>query len=429
VDKYAQWWEIAEVLIEVGSTSAAPASDNEMPIPTKALTRERRITLASSAGVPVRNAVSPARPTTPRASSDTVYHDVAPGSDENGPPDAGLPDKWRASTGRHDLSKRQLEVLQTMLTTSPLTTSITEASATVPFDRTTRVASATGQGRLARLSPITLPSPGESTNIASSPSFPSTSAASVMNKSRRPSRAGLQGLKDFVRSLTTSSSSAQRSVPVKIFESPPSTPAPGPADPLPPVSYVTEAGADSTYPPTRSSFSALGRNQASGPGSGSHRRPSVRAMFRTATLGPSSMPTDEGGAPRRSITPASHAGTLGRDRSRNPPSPTLSSAQSMHIRSLGPVHDADTAITPSNRRISSQIEFQRNCETDRVDSGRSTSAQSAPVDSRLGEGQDGLHIALTPENLGPLLEALKACEAKLQECLRTQRGEAGTMTI
>ncbi|RPD53839.1 hypothetical protein L226DRAFT_540322 [Lentinus tigrinus ALCF2SS1-7] len=102
--KYRLSWECAELLIDLAGgggnqpTSPPPSSQSAPVVPTTAVdsrkNRERAITLAGDEPKPV--VASAPGPTSPPLAS---------------PP----PSQWRASTGRHDLSQRQLLLLREML--------------------------------------------------------------------------------------------------------------------------------------------------------------------------------------------------------------------------------------------------------------------------------------------------------------------------
>lgn len=272
---------MATVLIEVGSTGQGIGQEQSVSYPPEAESpkRSRRITLASdeakfasdlmrrTQSTPLQPAYAPTTSSStimgkaePRKSSLPDPSDVAQSSGflgAGGPPRAS-PDLWRASTGRQDLSKRQLEVLRTMLKTpvsdssipqrndplrgmSTISTSstsafiapgrqeepsgpqayrpsISRASTTdsqysdrslVHFDspRPTRTAGTPGTR-----GPETFPSPNDSAYIVPSQSFPSPITASTLaygrpgsgldpSKMRRGSKVGLAGLREFLRGL------------------------------------------------------------------------------------------------------------------------------------------------------------------------------------------------------------------------------------
>ncbi|KAI0693133.1 hypothetical protein C8T65DRAFT_744844 [Cerioporus squamosus] len=103
--KYRLSWECAELLIDLAGgggdqpTSPPPSSQSAPVVPTTTIdgrkSRERAITLAGDEPKPAVGSSHPG-PTSPPLAS---------------PP----PSQWRASTGRHDLSQRQLLLLREML--------------------------------------------------------------------------------------------------------------------------------------------------------------------------------------------------------------------------------------------------------------------------------------------------------------------------
>ncbi|RDX40290.1 hypothetical protein OH76DRAFT_1413064 [Lentinus brumalis] len=103
--KYRLSWECAELLIDLAGgggnqpTSPPPSSQSAPAVPTTTIdgrkSRERAITLAGDEPKPTLGSSSPGPMSPPLAS----------------PP----PSQWRASTGRHDLSQRQLLLLREML--------------------------------------------------------------------------------------------------------------------------------------------------------------------------------------------------------------------------------------------------------------------------------------------------------------------------
>ncbi|WVQ85261.1 hypothetical protein IAT38_007426 [Cryptococcus sp. DSM 104549] len=296
--EFAQWWEMATVLIEVGSTGRDPSTQASLSSPP----RSRRVTLASDeaksasdalrqasassngslvslpAGIPsgmpgphsqLLNARKISLPDESGSALPT-FSQLSTGS--GGPPRASPPpEQWRASTGRQDLSKRQLEVLRTMLRT-PMSgagsTSGSSAGGTVGsaagsmlsrpgLVRGSSTLSAKGSRLGERLErrreggtpesgggSIKFPSPGDSAHIGSPAESPSLyagggpgaspspspngklklrintgaplglatapSQASLQSvgaktrlEERRMSKAGLAGLKEFLRSLKT----------------------------------------------------------------------------------------------------------------------------------------------------------------------------------------------------------------------------------
>ncbi|WVW82366.1 hypothetical protein I302_104373 [Kwoniella bestiolae CBS 10118] len=356
--EFEQWLEMAVVLIEVGSTGADPSTQASFSSPP----RSRRVTLASDEAKAASAAMSkatsaPGGPIPPVQLSSWRKASLPDPEETNfnmmGPPRAEFPEQWRASTGRQDLSKRQLEVLRTMLRTpmsantpdknrpgmGPRTASTLSASSTSSYLQAQGSPSpnSKGQSHTQRgVTPtpdsgsISFPSPGDSAHIQPSNSFPSPLSAARMNhnqrglKDRRASKAGLAGLKEFLRSLKKdkSTSSVPQSAglpegggglsPLRIksrfgFKNSTSPPA-SPTSPLSP-SFSPNGNNDVFYPTQRSSFSALGAASGAIPqtpqtaqpvltsrsragtessfnrgGLGSEqKRPSIRNIFRTSS--------------------------------------------------------------------------------------------------------------------------------------------------
>nr|XP_031860848.1 uncharacterized protein CI109_003573 [Kwoniella shandongensis]KAA5527920.1 hypothetical protein CI109_003573 [Kwoniella shandongensis] len=333
--EFSQWWEMATVLIEVGSTGKDPSTQASLSDPP----RSRRVTLASDEARAASEAMlkassapgGPSRRVTPHPAHLTAgsRKSSLPDPEEtglgmSGPPKASPPpDHWRASTGRQDLSKRQLEVLRTMLRT-PIDRNTSGSSAGRPSmglrTASTLSASTTASNQLyasqdpnltmtrsssrsvivARTqtpgegSPISFPSPSDSAHIVPSPSLPSPTTASLQAqpestipaktlKQRRASKAGLAGLKEFLRSLKSkdrsgggplSPTSGGGFTPMRKMRSKSKngTSTSPPASPIEPshsfASRMERGYSDEMFYPSstnpRSSFSALGPVQIPG---------------------------------------------------------------------------------------------------------------------------------------------------------------------
>ncbi|KAH9015174.1 hypothetical protein EDB84DRAFT_1634955 [Lactarius hengduanensis] len=172
--KYKVSWECAELLIELGGGPPAPPSQpNSSTLPSaQQLThpgesingprsRERAITLAGDESAP------------------PLPVSIA------GPSTTSPPSEWRGSTGRNDLSQRQLWLLRDMLNKSDASPTMLASLQTleeIPVNRSFFWGEATS-------STITLPS--EESGRNASPT-----------KKRRYSRMGMSGLRDMLRSLT-----------------------------------------------------------------------------------------------------------------------------------------------------------------------------------------------------------------------------------
>lgn len=330
--EFAQYWEMATVLIEVGSTGQSGLRSAQ-----SSPTRSRRVTLASDEAKAMGNMMRSASgrssdllSLTPRKTSLPDPQDMG----DSGPPRISPPDQWRASTGRQDLSKRQLEVLRTMLRTPVsdparptlekarsrqssaistvsarsaqseilhpgATATMRHASRPFPPVRTDTERSDSSQTR------SRLPS-DESTYVVQSANYPTEGTAGFSRQAkRRSSKAGLAGLKDFLRSLrnqrSTSDEKGTRTpsklgLPNGLARNPSDTsnatsasrhPSP-PASPTSPITDTVGRGEQVSYPTSRSTFSALGppsqrkvRNPS--PTKDEARRPSIRNIFRTSS--------------------------------------------------------------------------------------------------------------------------------------------------
>jgi hypothetical protein len=173
--KYKISWECAELLIELGggppaptpqsNTSLSPVTQQSMPYGDSISgrrSRERAITLAGDE----------AAPPFPMSFS--------------GPSVTSPPAEWRASTGRNDLSQRQLWLLRDMLNKSDSSPTML-ANLQIPEEGT--AVNRNWRWGEATSSTITLPSEESGRNSSSA-------------KKRRYSRIGMSGLRDMLRSLT-----------------------------------------------------------------------------------------------------------------------------------------------------------------------------------------------------------------------------------
>ncbi|KAI0628351.1 hypothetical protein C8Q77DRAFT_1068231 [Trametes polyzona] len=178
--KYRLSWECAELLIDLAggapasSTSPPPSSQSAPAVPTTVegrKSRERAITLAGDEQKPV---ITP------------LPHGAT------SPPLASPPSQWRASTGRHDLSQRQLLLLREMLNNP-------DPSVTMAFEPNIPEEDINRNWRWgdAMNSTVTLPSEEESGGHQYG-TVPSPS------KKRRTSRLGMRGLRDMLKMLKKS---------------------------------------------------------------------------------------------------------------------------------------------------------------------------------------------------------------------------------
>lgn len=122
--EYGIWWECAELLVELGGGSGVTAgsasnpnlatqSTSALSTPAEELVKLRPSEVKHAIPRPIMHASSMSEPGSlfEQASLATSY--------SKGPPQASPPhpSQWRASTGRHDLSARQLRLLRDMLNT------------------------------------------------------------------------------------------------------------------------------------------------------------------------------------------------------------------------------------------------------------------------------------------------------------------------
>ncbi len=173
--KYKVSWECAELLIELGGGSPAPTSQPNSSLSPSAQqsmqygdsisgrkSRERAITLAGDEATPPFSMAF------------------------SGPSVTSPPAEWRASTGRNDLSQRQLWLLRDMLNKSDSSPTML-ANLQIPEEGT--AVNRNWRWGEATSSTITLPSEESGRNSSSA-------------KKRRYSRIGMSGLRDMLRSLT-----------------------------------------------------------------------------------------------------------------------------------------------------------------------------------------------------------------------------------
>lgn len=290
--KYRISWECADLLIELGGTgtgsntntaitSAPPTSTSapSMPPDTTGTKkgRERAITLAGDESKP---AGSPLVGSTSLPGSAFQHHNSDPATSTTsttGPPLASPPSmSWRASTGRHDLSQRQLVLLKEMLNNANATAtsagdeshlSIPEESLPLPHphSQSLQALHALQQGVNrdwrwgdVRNSTITLPSE-ESAGVLE---------RTDKEKKRRSGKLGMSGLRDMLRALKRHAES----------EAGPLSPLPSNPLALPPMPHST------TSLSTESSHKSGGRHWYPHP-----RIPSGQRRRAKTSTGPESM--------------------------------------------------------------------------------------------------------------------------------------------
>ena len=312
--EFEQWWEMATVLIEVGATGATASTQPDIAAHASPA-RSRRITMASDEARQAADAMhrltlgqgQPQRDPANRSAS-------LPEPDKELRPPQSTQDQWRASTGRQDLSKRQLEVLRTMLQTPASTRpGLVRGSSTLSTSSSGSILVNARSGARTSIdrvpSGVTFPSPPDSNYVVPSASFPSPHTASTLAqprpglRTRRSNKGGLAGLKEFLKSLKGSSSSSSLAAaphrPPPVRKDLPSPTPYGPrsqltqtshvSPPLSPSTPSTPSFEDVPYPTNRSSFSALPPDVASPPlqrqtsPQKSGKRPNIRNLFRTSS--------------------------------------------------------------------------------------------------------------------------------------------------
>ncbi|EIW52243.1 uncharacterized protein TRAVEDRAFT_156016 [Trametes versicolor FP-101664 SS1] len=185
--KYRLSWECAELLVDLAggapnpSASPPPSSSQSAPVVPTSIdgrkSRERAITLAGDEQKPV---ITPA----PHGATS--------------PPLASPPSQWRASTGRHDLSQRQLLLLREMLNNP-------DPSATMSFEPGIPEEDINRNWRWGDAMNSTVTLPSEESGGHQYGTVPSPT------KKRRTSRLGMRGLRDMLKSLKKSYSETGQS--------------------------------------------------------------------------------------------------------------------------------------------------------------------------------------------------------------------------
>ncbi|KAF8521903.1 hypothetical protein BU17DRAFT_45360 [Hysterangium stoloniferum] len=198
---YGIWWECAELLVELGGgTTTANAGIVTASNPN--------LSTHSSSSALALNIQAQAEESMPRAGNHTpsmsdpgsIFESAAANGKTPGPPQASPPNpmQWRASTGRHDLSARQLRLLKDMLNTpDPATLADTAAaydSSCPPSAFPYPSAGVEGQPWAAwNPSMLTLPSEESSADLDVD--------VDADAKRRRVSKLGMLGLRDLLRGL------------------------------------------------------------------------------------------------------------------------------------------------------------------------------------------------------------------------------------
>jgi len=284
--KYKISWECAELLIELGGGPPAPAHASQpntslLASPQQSIhpgdsiagrrSRERAITLAGDESAPPFSVAF------------------------SGPSVSSSPAEWRASTGRNDLSQRQLWLLRDMLNRSDSSPTML-ANLQIPEEGAVNRSWRWGE---ATSSTITLPSEDSARN--SSPA-----------KKRRYSRIGMSGLRDMLRSLTRGHEPTLPSLPSR----PPSSASTSASSTYDDHSIHT----DGQQPPTESGPEDVGPIRATSPFSTapalslkSPRRPSLASIFRFAQKGKHPLPARSEPRPRNASHPVLRSYSSGSD--------------------------------------------------------------------------------------------------------------------
>lgn len=231
--KYRISWECAELLIELGggtpiaSATSPPPSSASVPLMIQAQaaafdnvgkkkSRERAVTLAGDHSKPYTTAStslvgSASLPTSP------------PDPNVSSPPPASPPNmSWRASTGRHDLSQRQLILLREMLNNANATSIADESHLSIPEEslpslHSLHAANKDWRWGDPRNSTITLPS-------EESGAFHHDRQVSA-EKKRKGGKLGMAGIRDMLRALKRNRTEGDAGM---LASSPPSTAHNGP---------------------------------------------------------------------------------------------------------------------------------------------------------------------------------------------------------
>ncbi|KAL4064673.1 hypothetical protein V8B97DRAFT_2111834 [Scleroderma yunnanense] len=447
-NKYKISWECAELLIELGSGSRSAGTPTPN-VPVSAVQgeadvrkgRERAITLSGEESKPPS---------------------ILPGTSSSSPNPS-----WRASTGRHDLSQRQLVLLRDMLS------NIDSTPDDVPPVEDTSVNRHWRWGD-AMSSTVTLPSED-------------SAPGSMERKKRRMSRLGMSGLRDMLRMLKRSHSEQQ---------CPPPPPLPPPV-PASTTSLSTESsiGSHSLHHYAHGQVPRRGSKTSTGPDSqrsvrdqpnspyaptpplnhkASPRRPSLASIFRIGQKNKSTTSTGEssqdsysenrsasrgsnmtgeddwdridtavdldaavrslgvdgtatikgkkGGHPhylpaqghtRRPITPI-----------RCPESPQISLRVEASPRSLRPMRsirlsNVEEVDDERQTRPKSRASNRPKTSPHRPPS-RSQQLAAIAFGGRSGSVPD-FKLSMTPENIKPLLENAKEVHMRLNECIKEMR--------
>ncbi|OBZ73071.1 hypothetical protein A0H81_06595 [Grifola frondosa] len=391
--KYRISWECAELLIDIGgggpaaTTSASPPSSSQSApvVPTTVegrKSRERAVTLAGDESKPIVNpppsALGSPSPTSPPISS-----------------------QWRASTGRHDLSQRQLHLLREMLNNS-------DSSATMNLDAHIPEEDSINRDWRwgdAMNSTITLPSEESTQTSASATSGTRSGIAAGLSSSPAPPSA---------TSLSAAGTKSSCNLP----------------HPLRPQSLIQRRRAKtSSGPELMASRSQKHPNSPYGttpslPHKSPRRIPADGTLTVKGRKGRSpyilQQTNWQDSAGHRELSNASHSSiwTESSPQSAHPQSPSsysrstkLSDVQERPTRP--PSRGKQSAPSPSRRQPSS-----------RNRSHQSGSVRSAPPQTSAYHSSaldtttlPDMKLAMSPENIRPLLENAREVYARCSECI------------
>ena len=386
-------------------------------------------------------------------------------------PPRAMAERWRASTGRHDLTPRELELLRNIINTpvsqrpsssarqaSTISSSSShgfrayDSSKTIVAAATLRQPSkSTNSDR--SVSHVRLPSPNDSPFIIPSGSFPSPNTASALANPNKPK--GFAGFKDFLRSMSVkpsfpSSPSTRR---LNFLGSPtsPSFPMKSPLQPAP-----------GPQPPTPSPQPSIESPVQSPPGLNDRqkKRTSVRNIFRSSSGDWSGLINRDKDKKSDSEPPLSRQPSqpiLMRSKSKtkqssprrklsiktaykDPPPPIESTSLPVDDRTVRPSQmggrksriiglgwpELEDGLPPSTLTPPRPGPMRRSTTSDKeaISEGHKKEETAYSTWSDLYEGQeqkvrtasaqsDDFTVVLTPENLPRMLEYVQDCEKTL----------------
>ncbi|OCH90767.1 hypothetical protein OBBRIDRAFT_825746 [Obba rivulosa] len=446
--KYRIAWECAELLIDLGGGASVAASASGLP---------------SSQSMPVTSTTNPLDGRKSRERAVTL------GGDEAKPilplppngPSAESPSQWRASTGRHELSQRQLQLLREMLN-NPDTSATMALGSPIPEEEKINRGWRWGDPMS---STVTLPTEDlEHEQGAAQPS----------GKKRRTSRLGMRALRDMLKSLKKASAEQPQTTPL--------SPRPIPQSAVS-ISTSTDSSASNAQVKQRSLAQRRRAKTSTGPDSvrsakerdgypdthsglpaslthrSSPRRPSLASIFRFAQksktaishAGPIASREDVGQSSDEPLRSASAASTGEDDWDRVESSSDLahatqtwgSSDSSATVRGRwksgrSPYMLQQTRVSDTRRMASAsrssiwssgpaagssvQVDepplpqpYQRTTKLSDVREGPDKNSPR-PVRNGGARGADP-KLAMTPENIGPLLEHAREVHTRCAACI------------